>query len=444
MRRQASVIFILITLFIDSLGAGLVIPILPKLVEQLLGGAISQASIVFGVLLSLYALMQFFFAPVLGAISDRYGRRPTILLALFGLGCDYVLLSIAPSIWWLVLGRIIAGIGGATVTPAGAYVADVSPPDKRAANFGLIGVAFGLGFIAGPALGGLLGGGNLRLPFMAAAALTFANFLYGLFVLPESLQPEHRRSVVLSQANPFGALRAIWRYRIVALLIPVSMAVGLAQQGLQSVWVLYTGYRYGWGVAEVGISLAVVGLLFAAAQGGLVRPVVGRFGEARTLVGGLAVAVASFLLFGLASTGWMMYAVTGFYMLGLGMIGPAAQGLMSRAMPPSEQGLLQGAMASVNTAAAVVGPALATGLFAYFVSPKAPVTLPGAPFFLGSLLCLASLVLARRTLSLPTEGPARSSPTEQRAPAALELDRFSSVQLAETVSFGSSAAGADD
>ena len=414
-RRHASVLFVLVTLFIDSLGAGLVIPILPKLVEQLLGGEISQASIVFGVLASLYAVMQFFCAPVLGAVSDRYGRRPVILLALFGLGCDYVLLSVAPSIWWLVLGRILAGIGGATFVPAGAYIADVSPPEKRAANFGLIGVAFGLGFIAGPALGGILGGGNLRLPFMVAAGLTFANFLYGLLVMPESLKPEHRRRIVLSQANPFGALRAIWRYPSVSSLVPVSLASAVAQMGLQSVWVLYTGYRYGWGVAEVGISLAVVGALFAAAQGALVRPVVGRFGEARALAGGLAVAAVAFVLFGLATTGWMMYAVTAVYMLGLGVIGPSAQGLMSRAMPPSEQGLLQGAMASVNTGAAIIGPALATGLFAYFVSPTAPVILPGAPFFMGSLLCLVSLAFALRSLPAPTAPSAPAAPAAREA-----------------------------
>jgi DHA1 family tetracycline resistance protein-like MFS transporter len=398
-RRQASVAFVLVTLFIDMLGAGLVIPILPKLVESLLGGAISRASLVFGLLIALYSLMQLFFAPVLGALSDRFGRRPVILLALLGLGCDYVLLSLAPNLWWLVLGRVIAGICGATYTPAGAYIADVSPPEKRAASFGLMGVAFGLGFIAGPALGGLLGEGSLRFPFVVAAGLSFANLLFGLFVLPESLKPELRRPLVLAQANPVGALRAVWRYRGVSSLIPVMLVTGLAQQGLQSVWVLYTGYRYGWGVAEVGISLAVVGLLFAVAQGVLVRPVVARFGEARTLIGGLAVAVAGFFLFGLATQGWMMYAVTAGYMLGLGVLGPAAQGLMSRSVPANEQGLLQGAMASVNTGAAVIGPPLATAVFAFFVGPAAPVDLPGAPFFLGGVLLAAALALAVRNVA---------------------------------------------
>jgi MFS transporter, DHA1 family, tetracycline resistance protein len=405
--RNASVVFVLITLFIDVLGMGLVIPILPRLVQTLLGGDVVQASFVFGVLVSIYAFMQFFCAPLLGALSDRFGRRPVILVALSGLAVDYVLLSLAPSVWWLVLGRIVAGACGATMTPAGAYIADVSPPEKRAANFGLIGVAFGLGFIAGPALGGLLGQANLRLPFMVCAGLTFCNLLFGLLVMPESLKPENRRPVNWKQANPLGALRAVWRYRGVALVIPVYVAVSLAQQGLQTVWVPYTTYRYGWSVTDVGLSLAIVGLLFALSQGALVRPMVARFGEARTLSVALVVAVVSMLLFGLASQGWMMYAVTGLYCLGLGLIGPAAQGIMSRSVPANEQGLLQGAMASVMTGCAILGPLMANGLFSVFISPDAPLVLPGAPFFLGSLLCLVALVLARvtparvRTYTLP-------------------------------------------
>jgi MFS transporter, DHA1 family, tetracycline resistance protein len=403
--RRASVTFILITLFIDSLGFGLVIPILPKLVERLIGGDISDASFAVGALTALYAVMQFFAAPVLGSLSDRYGRRPILLLSLGSLGLDYVLLAFAPTIWWLVVGRIIAGIGGATFTPAGAYIADVSPPEKRAANFGLVGVAFGLGFIAGPALGGLLGEGNLRLPFVVAALLSLTNFLFGLFVLPESLARENRRPFNLAQANPLGALLAIWRYAGVAALLPVAVATGLAQMGLQSVWVLYTTYRYSWSVSDVGISLAIVGLLFAIAQGALVRPIVARFGEARTLVGGLLIATISFILFGLATEGWMMYTVTAFYCLGLGLSGPAMQGLMSRVVPPDEQGLLQGAMASVNTGATIVGPLLATSLFGYFVGPTAPFVLPGAPFFMGGLLFLASLAVALRIAASAAAAP---------------------------------------
>ncbi|HET6315958.1 MAG TPA: TCR/Tet family MFS transporter [Chloroflexota bacterium] len=400
--RQASVVFVLITLFIDVLGMGLVIPILPRLVQDLLGGDVGEASFVFGLLVSIYAVMQFFCAPVLGALSDRFGRRPVILLALAGLGVDYVLLSLAPTIWWLVAGRVVAGVFGATFTPVGAYIADVSPPEKRAANFGLIGVAFGLGFIAGPAVGGLLGESNLRLPFMVCAALTFLNFLFGLLVMPESLRPENRRSINWTQLNPVGALRAVWRYRAVAAMVPVFLAAQIAQQGLQSVWVPYTTYRYGWGISQVGASLAVVGLLFAFSQGVLVRPVVGRLGEMRTLIVALAVAVVGMLLFGLASQGWMMYATTALYCLGLGLLNPSIQGLMSRAVAANEQGLLQGAITSVMTGTAIVGPPLANGLFALSISADAPVQLPGAPFFLGAMLCLAALWLARRQLARPT------------------------------------------
>lgn len=396
-KRQASVIFVLITLFIDMLGMGLVIPILPRLVQNLLGGSIGQASFIFGALVSIYALMQFFFAPVLGALSDRFGRRPVILMALAGLGFDYVLLSLAPNIWWLVLGRIVAGIFGATMTPVGAYIADVSPPEKRAANFGLIGVAFGLGFIAGPSLGGLLGEANLRLPFMVCAGLTFLNFMFGLLVMPESLRPENRRPIIWSQLNPVGAVRAVWRYRGVAALVPVFVAVQLAQQGMQTVWVPYTTYRYGWDVAQVGASLAVVGLLVALSQGVLVGPVVGRFGEMRTLRGALVIGVVGMLFFGLASQGWMMYAATALYCLGLGLLNPSVQGLMSRAVAANEQGLLQGAVTSVMTATAIVGPLVSNGLFAVAISPQVPVELPGAPFFLGSALCLAALGLAIRS-----------------------------------------------
>jgi DHA1 family tetracycline resistance protein-like MFS transporter len=413
--KQASVIFVLITLFIDVLGIGLVIPILPKLVQSLLGGAVVESSFVYGALVSLYAVMQFFCAPVLGGLSDRYGRRPVILLALVGLGSDYILLSFAPTIWWLVLGRIIAGVFGATFTPAGAYIADVSPPEKRAANFGLMGVAFGLGFVAGPALGGLLGETNLHLPFMVCAGLTFLNFLFGLLVMPESLRPENRRALQIGQMNPFGALRAVWRYRAVAMIVPVFAAAQLAQQGLQTVWVPYTTYRYGWSVAAVGLSLAIVGLLSAFSQGALVGPLVGRFGEKKTLMGSLVVAVVGMVLFGLATEGWMMYAVTALYCLGLGLLNPSVQGLMSRAVPANEQGLLQGAMTSVMTAAAIVGPLIANGSFALSISPGAPLNLPGAPFFVGSALCLASLWFARRATAAP---PAQVSRFSERSPEA--------------------------
>ena len=396
--RRASVVFVLITMFIDVLGMGLVFPILPRLVQSLLGDAASEAPLVYGLLLSIYAIMQFLCAPLLGALSDRFGRRPVLLLALCGLAFDYVLLSVAPSVWWLALGRVVAGMLGATFTTAGAYIADVSPPEKRAANFGLMGVAFGLGFIAGPALGGVLGQSNLRLPFMVCAGLAFFNLLFGLLVMPESLKPEHRRPINWAQANPVGAMRAVWRFDAVARLVPIYVAASLAQQGLQSVWVPYTTYRFSWSVGDVGLSLAVVGLLFALSQGALVRPMLARLGEGRTLVTSLAVAVVGMLLFGLASQGWMMYPVTALYCLGLGLLQPSIQGLMSKSVPANQQGLLQGAMTSVMTATAIVAPPVANGLFALFIAPQAPLVVPGVPFFVGGALCLAALSLAfRRT-----------------------------------------------
>lgn len=394
-RRRASVLFAFVTVFVDVLGMGLVIPILPRLIQSMLADDVATASFVYGLLLSVYAVVQFACAPFFGALSDRFGRRPVILLALVGLGFDYVLLSAAPTVWWLVLGRFVAGVFGATFTPAAAYIADVSPPERRAANFGLIGVAFGLGFIAGPALGGFLGAADLRLPFEVCAGLTFANFLFGLLVMPESLAPENRRPFTWRQANPVGALRAVWSYPTVARLVPVFVTSSLAQQGLQSVWVPYTTYRYGWSVAEVGASLAVVGLLFAVSQGVLVGPVVARYGESRTLVVALSSQVVAMVLFGLASQGWMVYAVTGASCLGLDLLGPAVQGLMSRSVPANQQGLLQGATTSLMTATAALAPPIANGLFAAAISPQAPVTLPGAPFFLGAVFCLVALVLAR-------------------------------------------------
>jgi DHA1 family tetracycline resistance protein-like MFS transporter len=398
--RRASLAVIFVTLLIDMLGFGLIAPTLPTLVDSLVGGAVADASILYGLLLSLYALMQLLCAPALGVLSDRFGRRPVILLALFGLGCDYVLLYFAPNLWWVALGRVIGGAVGASYSPASAYIADISPPEQRARNFGLIGVAFGLGFIVGPALGGLLGASDVRLPFLVAAGLAFVNFLFGLFVLPESLRHERRRPIVLAQAKPVGALQAVWRYRAVSALLPVYLVASLAQQGLQAVWVPYTTYRYQWGSAEVGWSLAVVGLLFAVAQGVLVGPVVARFGEMRSLVGGLVIGLVGFVGFGLATEGWLMYVVTAVYFAGFGVLHPAARSLISGGVPDNEQGLLQGALTSGVTLTAVVGPPLATGVFASFIGPHAPLVVPGAPFFVGSVLFGVGLLLAVRQARL--------------------------------------------
>lgn len=391
--RQASLAIILTTVFIDVVGIGIIIPILPGLVRELIGGSLSEASYVLGLLFALYALCQFFCAPILGALSDQVGRRPVIIVALIGLGLDYLILAAAPNIWWLVVGRFVSGVLGATFTAATAYIADVSPPEKRAANFGLIGVAFGLGFIAGPLIGGVLGEYALRLPFLAAAGLALLNGIIAIFVLPESLKPENRRRFRWKEANPVGAVVAMWRYEGVGTMLFAFIFVLLAQHGLEHVWVLYTEYRYDWSPGDVGISLAVVGILFAVVQGGLVRIVLPRLGEYRTVWMGAAASALAFLLFGLAASGFALYAVLVLYALGFGLANPAMMGLVSRAVPDDEQGLLQGAMGSLQTATGALSAPLMTGAFGFFVGPSTPVLLPGAPFFLGACFFVVALFI---------------------------------------------------
>ena len=401
-RRPAAMIFILITLFIDVLGLGLIIPILPELIKQFVGGDAALAGRYFGVIASVYALMQFFFAPVLGALSDRFGRRPVILLSLFGLGVDYLIQGFAPTIGWLFVGRVVAGIMGASFTTANAYIADVSTPETRAQNFGLVGVAFGLGFIVGPALGGVLGGISIRLPFFVAAGLALLNWLYGFFVLPESLGADNRSAFAWRNANPFSSIAQLRAYPLVAGLAAAFVFVSLAQRGLETTWVLYTGYRFGWGETTNGLTLALVGVTAVVVQGFLIRPAIARFGERRTILFGLSVSVLTFLCYGLAYQGWMMVAIIVFGSLS-GVAGPAIQGLVAGSVGAAEQGKVQGALTSLISLTSIFAPLLFTaGLFGYFTSAAAPVTLPGAPFFLGSALFAVALwVVARLFKRLP-------------------------------------------
>ena len=283
--RQASIAVILITVFIDMVGIGIVFPIMPKLIQSMLGGDVAGASTFYGVLVGLYYLMNFLASPALGGLADAIGRRPVILASLAALGVDYVILALAPNLWWLAVGRVVAGVLGATYTAASAYMADISPPEKRAQNFGLIGAAFGVGFIAGPVIGGLLGEIGPRLPFVAAACLSLANCLFGFFVLPESLKLENRRPFRLSDANPIGAFVKVGAYPAVASLIVVAILANLAERALESTWVLFSSYQFHWGPFEVGVSLAAVGVLIALVQGGLIRIIVPRLGERRTLHG---------------------------------------------------------------------------------------------------------------------------------------------------------------
>lgn len=396
MIRKPALGFIFVTLFLDILGIGLIVPILPKLIETLCGGNVSSASTVYGSLAALYSLMQFVFAPILGSLSDRFGRRLVILGSLMGSGFDYLLLSFAPTLPWFFLGRMIAGITGANITAANAYIADISPPEKRAANFGLVGAAFGLGFIAGPALGGWLGNYGLRVPFLVAAGLTFLNWGYGFFVLPESLSREHRRAFSWSRANPIGSLLALKRYPVVLGLTGTFFLVHLAHQSLPSTWVLYTGYRYHWTSSQVGLSLAIVGLMAALVQGGLARRIVPALGERRSILVGLTNGTLVMMAYGLATRGWIIYIV-----LVIGSFGaismPAIQGLISRNVPLNEQGAVQGSLAGIVSVAGIIGPPIATSLFGYFISPRAPLHLPGIAFFWGSFLIFCSLLLAVRS-----------------------------------------------
>lgn len=395
MPRKPAIGFIFVTLVLDILGIGLIIPILPKLVENFSGG-VAEASTNVGLLASLYSLMQFIFAPILGSLSDRFGRRPVILASLLGSGLDYFLLAFAPNLTWFFAGRIIAGVTGANFAAATAYIADISPPEKRAANFGMIGAAFGLGFILGPALGGVLGNVGLQIPFLVAGGLTLVNWLYGLFVLPESLSLENRRAFSWGRANPVGSLLALQRHPVAFGLAGTHFLVALGHQVLPATWVLYTSYRYHWTPGQTGASLAVVGLTVAIVQGGLTRVVVKKMGEAKTAVLGLVVGALGLVGYGLATEGWMIYPILVVASLG-GVAGPAVQGLISRGVDANEQGAVQGSLTSLASVAGIIGPPIATGLFAYFIGTKAPAHLPGAAFFFSALLYVVAMFLALRS-----------------------------------------------
>ena len=414
----AGIVFILITLFLDILGLGIVIPVLPGLVDAFVPGDVSAAAPWYAALVAAYAAMQFLFAPLLGALSDRFGRRTVILASLTAFGVNYLILALAPSLAWLFVGRLIAGLTGATITAANAYIADVSTPETRARNFGFVGVAFGLGFIFGPALGGLLGDIGLRVPFYASAGVVLLNALYGAFVLPESLPPQRRRPFSWRRANPFGALLALRAYPLVAGLAFAYLFFSLAQRGLETVFVLYTDYRYGWGPAENGLALALVGVMAAVVQGGLVRPTVGRLGERRTVVLGLSISLLGFVGYGLASEGWMLLAVIAVASLGA-VAGPAIQGLVAGIVPSSEQGTVQGTLTSLLSLTSVVAPLLSGGLFAAFSGTGAVAELPGMPFFAGAVFLMVALALVSRALrrnpELAAEAPSGGPPSDRPA-----------------------------
>ena len=394
--QRAAVLFILITVLLDMLSFGIVIPVLPKLVEEFLGGNTSQAAVIYGLMGTAWALMQFVCSPVQGALSDRFGRRPIVLLSNLGLGIDYIVMAMAPNVAWLIIGRTISGMASSSFSTAGAYIADVTPVEQRAAAYGKIGMVFGLGFVFGPALGGWLGAFDPRWPFWGAAALSLLNACYGFFVLPESLPLPRRMRFAWRRANPVGSLVLLRSHHELFGLATVAFLGYLAHAVLPSTSVLYMGYRYGWGPAAVGLMMAGVGVAAMIVQGGLVHPITTRFGERAALLTGSLCGAVGFSVYGVAPEGWIFCLGIPF-MAFWGLSGPATQALMSRRVSASEQGQLQGAIASINGVTGLIGPMLFTQVFAYFIGPAPLGHLPGAPFLLASLLLAAAGAIAWRT-----------------------------------------------
>ncbi len=393
--RQAAIAFILVTVVLDMLSFGIIIPVLPKLVEEFLGGDTPMAAEIYGLMGTAWALMQFVCSPIQGSLSDRFGRRPVVLLSNVGLGLDFILMALAPSVSWLFAGRVISGIASSSFSTAGAYIADVTPPDKRASAFGLMGASFGLGFVLGPAVGGILGAVDPRWPFWGAAATSLLNACYGFFVLPESLPVEKRAPFQWRRANPVGALILLRSHHELFGLATANFLMNLAHAVLPSVAVLYLGYRYGWGPSAVGFTLAGVGVCAMIVQGTLVRPITARLGERRTLLLGLLAGATGFSIYGLASTP-LLYCFGIPVMAFWGLAAPSAQVFMTRRVGPSEQGQLQGAIASLTGIAGLLGPTLFTQTFAAFIGPQADWHLPGAPYLLSTLLLVVAAGTAWR------------------------------------------------
>jgi MFS transporter, DHA1 family, tetracycline resistance protein len=373
----------------------MVVPVLPHLIEDFLGGDIPRAAQLVGFFSTVWAVMQFFSMPIMGALSDRFGRRPVILLSNFGLGLDYVLMALAPTLSWLFVGRLISGVTAASISTSMAYVADVTPPERRAQSFGFVGVAFGLGFVLGPAIGGLLGSVDPRLPFWAAAGASLLNAAYGFFILPESLSREKRRAFEWRRANPLGSLRFLRAHREVFALAGATFLSNLTHAVLPAVFVLYSAYRYGWDEKAVGLALAGVGISSALVQGALVGPLVRRFGERRVMIGGLLAGTAGFMLYAFAPTGiWFVAAIP---IVGLwGLAGPTSQGIMTRAVGGSAQGELQGAMGSLAGIATVIGPTLFATVFAWSIRDGASWHFPGSAYALAGLLLVVAAIIAER------------------------------------------------
>ena len=392
-KKSAAIGFIFITMLIDITGWGIIIPVIPKLIKELIHGDISQAAKYGGWLTFAYAITQFMCAPLIGNLSDKFGRRPIILISLFAFSMDYLLLAFAPTITWLFIGRIIAGLTGASITTASAYIADVSTPENRAKNFGMIGAAFGLGFIIGPVIGGSLGHYGSRVPFYAAAILCGLNFLYGYFILPESLAPENRRNFNIKRANPIGAFINLRKHPSLYGLLISLFLVYVASHAIQGNWSYFTMYQFHWDERMVGISLGVIGLLVGLVQGVLIRWINPKLGNEKSIYIGLLLYTLGLFLFATATQSWMVFVFLIPYCLG-GIAGPAMQSVISSKVDPTEQGEIQGTLSSLMSASTIIGPPMMSSLFYYFTQKDAPFQFAGAPFVLGGILMLISALIA--------------------------------------------------
>ncbi len=389
--RAASLKFIFATIFLDALGIGLLIPVFPDVIRRFSSNP-EFVNQYFGFFISIYALMQFLASPVLGSLSDRYGRRIVLLNSLLFAGLDYILMAFAPTLSILFVGRILSGLTGASMTVASSYMADISDDSNRSANFGMIGAAFGLGFIIGPALGGVIGELGPQAPLLAAAFLNLLNFAFGYFVLPESLPEKHRRQIVISKLNPFSSLLKIIKPSSISILVWVYALINLGGQSHPSIWTLYTQYKFGWSSFQVGLSLSFVGLVIAFSQGYLTRIIIPKLGEAKSILFGNFFYMLGFGLFAFATQGWMMYAIMAIFSLS-GVAIPAIQSMISKKIPPHEQGELQGSLISIASLTAIVGPIIYTNLFAHFTRATTPIHFPGISYFAASMICLLAIIL---------------------------------------------------
>lgn len=391
MQNKNALYFILLTVMIDSTGLGIIIPVMPYLISEVTQSSINEASKYGGILITIYAFMQFIFAPIIGGISDKYGRRPVLLLSLFGLGIDYLILAFAPNLSWMIIGRCLSGIFGASFTTAAAYIADISEPEKRAANFGMVAAFFGLGFIIGPAIGGLVSSFGIRTPFYFAAALSFLNTVYGFFVLKESLLPENRRPFDFKRANPFGALILMKRKPLFLWLFVAFFIFYFADISINSTWQFFTTEKFNWSTTGVGWSLAAAGVAMAIVQGGLIGYFDKKFGNKNSVIIGLVFSCIGFLGFSFAFQGWHMYLFMLPYTIG-GIVEPSIKALISQRTPQNEQGELQGAFASLVSIASILSPLVMTGIY-YYTSSNFNLPIYGSAYFLSALIILVTIPL---------------------------------------------------